>query len=82
MHQGSVLNLLLFAVVMDGVTSVERSGILSDDLVLVAPIMEQLSRRVTERRVILLHKEQKMNAGKSRVMIGRSDGNIIVNSRK
>ena len=62
MHQGSVLSPLIFAVVMDGVTSEVRSGIPYDGLVLVAPIMEPLGRRVTELRVILFHKGQKVNA--------------------
>ena len=54
MHQRSVLSpLLMFVVVMDVVPSEPRSGILSellyaDDLVLIAPIMEPLGRRVTE----------------------------------
>ena len=80
MHQGSVLSPLLFAVVMDVVPSEARSGIHSellyaDDLVLMVPIMEPLGRRVTEWRVSLLHKEQKVNAGKYKVMVGSSDGN-------
>ena len=53
MHQGSVLSPLLFGVVMDVVSSEARSGIPSellyaDDLVLTAPIMEQLGRRLAE----------------------------------
>ena len=52
LHQKSVLSPLLFSVVMDGVSSEERSGLPSellyaDDLVLMAPPMEQL-RRVPE----------------------------------
>ena len=37
--------------------------------------MEPLGRCVTEWRVSLLHKEQKLNAGKYKVMVGSSDGN-------
>ena len=52
LHQGSVLSPLLFAVVMDFVSSEARSGLPSelyvDDLLLMAPTMEQLSRRVAE----------------------------------
>ena len=45
MHQGSVLSSLLFGVVMDVVSSEARSGMLyADDLVLTAPIMEQLGK--------------------------------------
>ena len=51
-HQGSVLS-PLFAAVMDVVSSEARSGLPSelpyvDDLVLMAPKMEQLGRRVAE----------------------------------
>ena len=53
LHQGSVSSPLLFAAVMDVVSSEARSGIPSellyaDDLVLMAPTMEQLDRRVAE----------------------------------
>ena len=86
MHQGSALSPLLFAGVM-GVILSEASGIHSellhaDELVLMALIMEPLGRRVTEWRDIRLHKLQKVNAGKSKLMVGISDGIIIVNSRK
>ena len=37
--------------------------------------MEPFGRRVTEYRVSILHKDQKVNAGKYKVMIGSSDGN-------
>ena len=53
MHQGSVLSPLLVAVVMDVVPSESTSGIPSEllyanDLVLMAPIIEQLGRHETE----------------------------------
>ena len=51
MHQGSVLSLQLFAIVMDAFPSEARSGIYSELLyadVLTAPIMEQLGRRLAE----------------------------------
>ena len=49
LHQGSVLSPLLCAAVMDVVSSKARSGLPSellyaDDLVIMAPIMEQLGR--------------------------------------
>ena len=52
-HQGSVLIPLLFAAVMDVISSEARGGLPSallcaDDLVLMTPTMEQLGRRVTE----------------------------------
>ena len=53
MHQAFVLSPLLFGVGIDVVPSEARSGIptellYADDLVLMAPIMEPLGRRVTE----------------------------------
>ena len=53
LHQGSVLSLLLFAVVMDVVSSEAKIGLPSellyaDDLVLMAPTMDKLGRRVPE----------------------------------
>ena len=53
LHQGSVLSPLIFAVVMDVVSSETRSDLPSellyaDDLVLMAQTMEQLGRRVAE----------------------------------
>ena len=86
LHQGSILSPLLFAVVMDDVSSEARSGLPSElmyaDLVLMAPTMEQLGRRVAEWRASLLDKGLKVNAGKSKVMVGSSGGKMIVNSRK
>ena len=46
LHQGLVLSPLLFAVVMDVVSSEARSGLPSE--LLMAPTMEQLGRRVGE----------------------------------
>ena len=87
LHQGSVLSLLLFAAVMDLVSSEARSGLPSellyaDDLAIMAPTMEQLGRRVAERRASLLDKGLKVNAGKSKVIVGSSGGKMIINSGK
>ena len=52
LHQGSVLSPLLFAAVMKVVSSEARSGgrpsdfLYADDLVSMAPTMEQIGRRV------------------------------------
>ena len=59
LHQESVLSPLLIAVVMDVVSSEARSGLPSellyaDDLVLMAPTMKRLGRRVAEWRNSLL----------------------------
>ena len=67
LHQGLVLSPLLFAAVMDVVSSEARSGLPSewlyaDDLVIMAPTMEQLGRRVADWRASLLGKGLKVNA--------------------
>ena len=85
--QGSVLSLLLFAAVMDVVSSEGRSGLPSellyaDDLVIMAPTMEQLGRRVADWRASLLGEGLKVNAGMSKVMVGSSGGKMNVNSGK
>ena len=77
MHQESVLSPLLFAAVMDVVSSEASSGLPSElmyaaDLVIMAPTMEQLGRRVADWRASLLGKGFKVNAGKYKVMVGSS----------
>ena len=77
LHQGSVLSPLFFAAVIDVVSSEARSGLPSellyaDDLVLIAPTMEQLDKRVAEWRASLLDKGLNVNAGKSNVIVGSS----------
>ena len=47
-----------------------------------APTLEQLGRRVAEWRTSLLDKGLKVNAGKSKVMVGSSSGNMIAKSGK
>ena len=61
LHKGSVLSPLLFAAVMDVVSSGARSGVPSEllyanDLVIMAPTMEQLGRRVADWRASLFGK--------------------------
>ena len=85
--QGSVLSPLLYAAVMDVVSSESRSGLPSellyaDDLVIMAPTMEQLGRWVADWRASLLGKGLKVNVGKSKVMVGSSGWKMIVNSGK
>ena len=72
---------------MDVVSSEARNGMPSellyaDDLVIMAPTMEQLGRRMAYWSASLLGKELNVNAGKSKVMIGSSGGRMIVNSGK
>ena len=54
----------------------------ADDLLLMAPTMEQLGRRVAEWRVGLLDKGLQVNAGYTKVMVGSIGEKIIVNSGK
>ena len=80
---GSVISPLLFAVV----SSESRSGIPSEllyasDLVLMAPTMEQPGRLVADWRVSLLNNGLNVNSVRSKVMVGSSDGKIIVDSGK
>ena len=72
LHQGLVL---LFAAVMDFISSESRSGLTSellyaDDLVIMEPTMEQLGKGL------------KVNSGVYKVMVGSSGGKMIVNSGK
>ena len=60
-----------------------RSGLPSellyaDDLVIMAPTMDQLGRRVADWRASLLGKGLKVTVGKSKVMVGSSGGKMIV----
>ena len=87
LYQGSVLSPLLFSAVMDVVSRETRSGLTSellyaDDLVIMAPTMEQIGRRVADWRASLLGKGLKVNTGKSKVMVGSSGGKMIVNYGK
>ena len=47
-----------------------------------APTMEQLGRRVADWRASQLGKGLKVNAGKSKVMVGSSGGKMIIKSGK
>ena len=87
LHQGSVLSPLLFAAVMDIVSSEVRSGLPSellyaDDLVSIAPTLEPVVRWVADWRASLRGKGLNVNVGKSKVMVGSSGGKMIVNSEK
>ena len=82
-----MVSTLLFSVVMDVVSSEVTSSVPAellntDDLVFMAPKMEQLGRPVAEWRVIFLDKGLKVNAGKSKVMFVSSGGKMIVDAGK
>ena len=57
LHQGSVLSPLLFAAFSSEARSGLPSELYADDLVLMAPTMEQLGRRVAEWRASLFDKK-------------------------
>ena len=66
-HQGSVYSPLMFAVIMDIVSSEERSGLpfellYVDGLNLIPGTIEHLARRVAECGVHLLNKGLTLNA--------------------
>ena len=84
LHQESVLSPLLFAAVMDVVSSESKSDLPSellyaDDLVRMASTMEQLGRYVDDWIALLRDKGLKVNAGKSKVMVSSSGEKMIVN---
>ena len=75
----TVHHILVFSAVMAVASSEARSGLPSklmyaDDLIIMAPAMEQVGRRVAEWRASIPDKGLKVNAGKSKVMVGRSGG--------
>ena len=75
LYQGSILSPPLFAVVSsEARTGVPSELLYADDLVFMAPTMEQIGRRVAELRASLLDKGLKVNAGKSKVMVHGSSG--------
>lgn len=74
MRQSSVLNPLLFAIVMDAVTWEARAGLpwdvlYADDLVLMTPSKEELRMKREECRRCLVGKGMKVNAGMSKAVV-------------
>ena len=62
----------------EAISSFPSELLYADNLVLMAPTMEQLGRRVSEWIASLLGKGLKVNAGKSKVMVGSSGGKMYV----
>ena len=54
----------------------------ADELLLMASPMKQLGRHVTEWRASIPDKGLKVNAGNTKLMVGISGGEMIVNSGK
>ena len=72
-HQGSVLLLLLFAIVVDVITENARRGVVNkllyaDDLVLMSKDMEDLKERFWNWKDALKSKGLRVNAKKTKVM--------------
>ena len=63
-------------VVSSEVRSLPSELLCADDLVIMAQTMGQLGRRVADWRASLLGKRLKVNAGKSKVMVGSSGGKM------
>ena len=81
-HQGSVLSLLLFSIVVDAVTENARKGLMkevlyTDDLILMCEIMEDLKKRFLNWRNALKSKGLKVNLENMMVMLYVSEGKII-----
>ena len=73
-HQGSVLNPLLFVVVMEALTqdvreSLPRELLYADDLVLMTESIEELKGKVLRWKECMEAKALKMNIGKTKVMV-------------
>ena len=73
-HQGSVLSLLLFAVVIDAVTENARKGwmkqiLYADDLVLMGETMEESIENFDEWREAFESKGIRVNLGKTKLMV-------------
>ena len=81
-HQGSVLSLLLFAIVVDNVTDNVRKGLMkkvlhADNLVLMSEMMEGLKERFLKWRSTLKSKGLKVNLEKTKMMVCGSEGEVI-----
>ena len=75
LHQGSVLSPLLFVIVMEVVTREVREGLpwellYADDVVLMAKSEAELKEKILKWKAHLEAKGLKVNAGKSKVMVG------------
>ena len=74
MHQGSVLSLFLFAVVVDVVTEFSREGALSEllyakDIVLMSEAMDGLRNKFLKWKQAFESKGLKVTLGKPKVMV-------------
>ena len=73
-HQGSVLSLLLFVIVLEVLSLEFRSGVpwenlYADDLVIIAEWLEECVRRLFTWKEAMEKKRLRVNAGKTKIMI-------------
>ena len=73
-HQGSVLSLLLFIIVLEALSCKFHSGIpwedlYADDLVIIAESLEECVRRLLTWKEAMEEKGLRVNAGKTKIMI-------------
>ena len=81
-HQGSVLLLLLFAVVVDVITENARRGVVNelmygDDLALMSKTMEDLKEIFCNWKDALQSRGSKVNTGKTKVMVSGLKGKLF-----
>ena len=72
--RGSFLSLLLFAIVVDVVTTLTKKGLLgeilnTDDLVLMSDTMDRLGRKFTRWKEAFENKSLNVNLGNGRFMV-------------
>ena len=73
-HQGSILSLLLFIMVLEVLSCEFRSGVpwedlYADDLVIIAKLLEECVRRLLISKEAMEEKGLRLNAGKMKIMI-------------
>ena len=83
-HQGSVLLLLAFAIVVDVVMESVRNGLMSemlyaDDLVLMSEAMDGLQEKFWKWKEAFESKGLKVNLGKTKVVVSGAQGTVSVN---
>ena len=86
-HQGSVLSLLLFIIVLEALSREFRAGVpwedlYADDLVIIADSLEECVRRLLIWQEAMEKKGLRVNAGKTKVMICGKGLDLLQSSGK
>ena len=86
-HQGSVLSLLLFIIVLEALSREFRTGapwelLYADDLVVIAETEEELRTKLREWKNAMEAKGLRVNVGKTKVMFSGHDLSSLVDSGK